>query len=80
MDANYDFEIKPKITEKEIQQELEKIRQMGREEMARLWRFAPPGHKYFNKNLPYWDVFTSRFKALGGITPELSKKLKLEIL
>lgn len=62
-----------KYTEKEIQEEFEKIDKMTQEEMASLWRFAPIGHKYFNSNLPFAEYFRKRFMELGGMTPEISK-------
>jgi hypothetical protein len=55
------------------QEKMEKIAQMGHKEMARLWRFAPGGHEYFKK--PYFEVFKKRFQELGGMTPQLSKKM-----
>jgi len=57
------------------QEEFAKIDAMGHEEMARLYRFAPAGHPYFNMELPYWDRFMERFKSLGGMTPEISKRI-----
>ena len=55
--------------------EVEKISQMSQLEMARIWRFSPPGCIYFNEELPYYDMFVARFKKLGGMTPEISKRL-----
>ena len=52
---------------------IEKINNMSHEEMAKIWRFAPIGHKYFNINLPYYAVFEKRFKEFGMFTPEISK-------
>ena len=57
------------------QKELDKILAMGHEEMARLWRFAKSGHIYFDSTLPYFEVFESRFKDLGGMTPQISKAI-----
>lgn len=54
-------------------QEIEMINNMSQVEMARLWRFAPSGHKYFDKRLPYWKVFKKRFNELGGMTTDVSK-------
>jgi len=54
---------------------IEIIKKMTREEMASLWRFAPAEHPYFNKTLPYWEVFEKRFKKLDGMSPEISKKI-----
>ena len=55
--------------------ELQKIRHMSHEEMARLFRFAPSGHRYFDIDGPFWEVFQNRFKGLGGMTNEISKKI-----
>jgi hypothetical protein len=45
-------------------------------EMCMLWRFAPSGHPYFDKTLPYAEIFKERlFKHFGGFTPEISKSL-----
>lgn len=60
----------------ELQKHKEKIDGMGREEMARLWRFAPSGHPYF-KTGPVYDYFNERFTSLGGMSPEISKKIGL---
>ena len=51
------------------------INRMSREEMCWLWRFAPSGHLYFRSDLPLYDIFKKRFDALGGFSPELSKKI-----
>jgi len=42
-------------------------------EMARLWRFAPTGHPYFDRSLPLYDHYSARFTSLGGWTPAVSK-------
>ena len=52
------------------QETIDHINQMSQESMARLWRNAPSGHHYFDKNKPYWKVFDKRFK---GFTPAISK-------
>lgn len=58
------------------EQEIEKeINSLSHYEMCRLSRFAPVGHKYFDKSKPYWKYFEKRFKELGGFTPEISKRL-----
>ena len=62
-------------TQEEIDCEIKKINRMTQEQMARLWRFAPMGHKYFDKSLPFHEVFEKRFKELGGMTPSISKNL-----
>jgi hypothetical protein len=48
------------------------INAMPQQDMARLWRFAPAGHPYFDTNLPYFKIFQARFK---GFTPSISKSL-----
>jgi len=45
---------------------------MSQLEMARLWRYAPSGHKYFVSGTSINDYFQSKFK---GFTPAISKRL-----
>jgi len=60
----------------EEKQEIEKINNMDRYEMASLWRFAPLGHPYFDITKPFHEVFKRRFfDDLGGFSPEISKSL-----
>jgi len=54
---------------------VDKINAMSQEQMASLWRFAPTGHPYFNATLPYYEIFKARFAELGGMTPEISKRI-----
>lgn len=61
----------------DVQAEIEYINQMPHAAMAQLWRFAPAGHRYFDRNLPLFEHFERRFKALGGMTPEVSKLIGL---
>lgn len=63
------------MTDKEIQEWKDKIDKMSHEQMASLWRFAPAGHPIFNSTLPLFEYFDKRFKELGNITPEISKKI-----
>lgn len=65
------------MTPETVQKEIERINQMSQTEMASLWRFAPPGHPYFDGRLPLADHFQKRFKELGGFTPEVSKAIGL---
>ena len=51
------------------------INSMSQIEMARLWRFAPTGHLYFDSSKPYADIFKERFFELGGFTPSISKAI-----
>jgi len=53
--------------------EIDKINKMSQVEMARLWRFAPSGHPYFDTTKPFFEMFKKRFHELGGFTPEISK-------
>ena len=59
----------------ELEGEKGKIDAMSHAQMARLWRFAPSGHPYFVSGSPLWMYFDQRFKELGRITPEISKKI-----
>lgn len=61
------------MTEDMIREHKALIDQMSHHQMARLWRFAPVGHPYFQP--PLSDYFTERFMALGGMTPAISKNL-----
>jgi len=47
---------------------------MSQYEMARLWRFAPPGHPFFQGETGQYfkHVF---FEEKGGFTPAISKRL-----
>lgn len=63
------------MTEQEIQGWKNKIDAMSQIEMASLLRFAPAGHPVFRSDLPLYDYFQGRFNALGGMTPEISKKI-----
>ena len=49
------------------------INKMSHIKMARMWRFAPAGHLYFDVRLPYYAVFKKRYDGFGGMTPEISK-------
>lgn len=66
------------MTDQDVAIHMERINNMPQVEMARLWRFAPSGHEYFDKTLPFFEVFNKRFKDLGGFTPEISKRLGFE--
>lgn len=63
------------MTADEIQMHKEKIDQMSREAMCRLWRFAPAGHPYFVIGTELQEHFDKRFKELGGFSPAISKKI-----
>jgi hypothetical protein len=59
----------------EIDEWKKAIDSMTREEMCRLWRFAPSGHPCFVRDSPVADHFEVRFRSLGGFSPEISKKI-----
>lgn len=52
------------------------IDNMTREEMARRWRFAPLHDPIFSSK-PHSDRFVKRFRSLGGMSPEISKRIGL---
>jgi len=62
------------LSEEEIK-EMEKINNLSHREMARLWRYAPPGHPYFNTTKPFFFALRKRFEELGGFTPAISKEI-----
>lgn len=66
------------LSREEIRRHRERIEGMGREEMARLRRFAPIGHPYFDRRLPLNEAFEARFAKLGGFSPGISKKIGWE--
>ena len=51
------------------------INALSQLEMAKLVRFAPSGHLYFDTRLPFSKIFNERFKELGGMTPIISKRI-----
>lgn len=63
------------MTEEEIKKHKAVIDGMSRLEMARLWRFAPSGHPYFDEREPLFEYFDARFEKLGRFSPEISKSL-----
>jgi hypothetical protein len=64
--------------EKPSVETIESINRMSQMEMARLWRFAPSGHPYFDSTKPYFEIFKKRFSELGGMTTSISKQLGWE--
>jgi len=54
----------------------ETIDSMNRTQMARHWRFDPPGSNYFQGDI--FDYFMERFMSLGGFSPEISKQTDRE--
>lgn len=63
------------MTTQDLEVEIAKINQMSHEEMARLWRFAPPGHAYFQLDTPLWEAFKQRWESFGGMTTGISKQV-----
>jgi hypothetical protein len=63
------------LTPEEIDAHKAAIDKMSQLEMARLWRYAPSGHPYFDSRYPLFEYFEARFKSLGGMTPAISKQL-----
>jgi len=59
--------------------EIIKINSLSHRAMAKMWRFHPSGHPYFDSKLPYYKIFEARFQSLGGMTPELSKEIGWEM-
>lgn len=59
-----------------FQGHVEAINQLSHLQLARLWRFAPPGYPYFS-DPDLFEVFEARFTALGGMTPQISKMIGL---
>jgi hypothetical protein len=51
------------------------IEGMSHEDMAYMYRFAPSWHPYFQCDTPEWELFIGRFKELGGMTSEISRKI-----
>ncbi len=63
------------MTEQEITEAKAAIDKLTQIEMARMWRFAPAGHPYFDSTLPLSEHFKKRFQELGGFSSEISKAL-----
>jgi hypothetical protein len=59
----------------DTEQNLREIDAMTQEEIARLWRFAPSGHPAFVSGSLENKRITERFAQLGGMTPEISKRI-----
>lgn len=66
------------MTEQELARWKQWIDDLSREDMARLQRFAPAGHPVFRSDLPLYEYFQARFKRLGGMSPEISKRIGAE--
>ena len=60
----------------EQQEQIDIINNMSHYEMCKFHRYASLGHIFFDKRLPFSEVFKTRlFDHFGGFTPEISKKL-----
>ena len=56
---------------------LEASARLSHEDVAWAIRFAPVGHPYFKTGTPLCLAFYDRFKMLGNMTPQVSKKIGL---
>jgi len=63
------------FTEEELAEWKAKIDGMGQLECATLLRFTKAGHPIFRSDLPLYKYFQEHFKAVGGMTPEVSKQM-----
>ncbi len=61
-----------------IRDNINRINSMTREAMCRLWLSSPAGHPYFIRDSKEWTAFDKRFNKLGGMSPEISKKIMRE--
>jgi hypothetical protein len=71
------FKEASEFTTEELKGLSAQIDAMDQTEMARRWRFAPAGDPMFRGDLPLYKKFQERFSRLGGMTPEISKKIGL---
>ena len=66
--------VKIKETEGLLTKELrDTIDKLTQEEMARLWRYSPPGHEYFLGEVG--EYFIKKFNEKGGFTSTISKQI-----
>jgi hypothetical protein len=64
------------VTSDEIAAAKREIDAMSQLSMARLRRFAPVGHPYFDRrNGDLADYFDAKYKERGGMTVAISKEL-----
>jgi len=63
------------MTHEQIRTGIQTINEMSKNDMAFLWRHASPGHPYFDRELPFFEIFERRFKELGGFTAAISKSI-----
>ena len=65
------------MTELEINEAKKQIDAMSQYQMAKLWRFAPSEHPYFDSTKgDLAEYFKNKFfRERGGFTPEISKSI-----
>ena len=64
------------MTDEEYELWEDVINAMSREHMCREYRFAKPGSRpYFKRGNPLVEYFKTKFKLLGGFSPEISKRI-----
>ena len=57
-----------------IPKTIEEVEQMTREDLCRLWRFAPAG-TFWQYDNAVATAAKKRLDALGGFSPEISKRI-----
>lgn len=65
----------PPIEDPVLKDRLRYIETLSPHSMAILHRFSPVGHPFFEEGRMETTIFETRFKKLGGMTPELSKAI-----
>ena len=63
------------FTPEEINRINAEIDAMSHVAMAYRWQFSPSGDDLFRSDLPFFARFEARYKAFGGMTPEISKRI-----
>ena len=61
--------------EKPDEKIVKEINAMSHSQLAKLYRFAPSGHLYFDSSKPYNAIFNKRFMEFGGMTAKISKDI-----
>jgi hypothetical protein len=64
---------KSAVTEEELAKMKTEIDALSQYDMARMWRFAPTGHPFFQP--PLGKYFEDKFHEKGGFNPSISKVL-----
>ena len=70
---------KTAINDPELKRRLDYIENLSHYEMVVLWRFSRSGHPFFEQGSAEATAFVKRLEELGGITPEISKKVGCEL-